>query len=114
MAFYFPSKERGEFFDSYGHPPDYYNNSFKNFLKHFYEWSFNDRKLQSGWTDVCGKYCIFYLSDRARGQSMKKIMHLFANNTEQNDSKVAWFVKTHFRVVPKQPNVGQCCKKLFQ
>ena len=33
VAFYFPSKGKGEFFDSYGHPPIYYNNSFKNFLK---------------------------------------------------------------------------------
>ena len=115
VAFYFPSKERGEFFDSYGHPPNYYNDSFKNFLDtHSHEWSFNNRKLQSGWSDVCGQYCIFYLSHRARGQSMKKIVQLFGNNTEQNDSKVAWFVKTHFRVMLNQLNGGQCCKKLFQ
>jgi hypothetical protein len=24
IAFYFPSEERGEFFDSYGHAPEYY------------------------------------------------------------------------------------------
>ena len=45
---------------------------------------------------------------------MNKIVQLFGNNTEQNDSKVEWYVKTDFRVVPKQSNVGQCCKKLFQ
>ena len=24
VAFYFPSREKGEFFDSYGHPPEHY------------------------------------------------------------------------------------------
>ena len=32
VAFYFVSKEEGEFFDSYGYPPDHYQNSFKDFL----------------------------------------------------------------------------------
>ena len=48
------------------------------------------------------------------GQSMKKIVQMFGDDTVFNDSKVAWFVKTHFRVVLKQSNVGQCCKKLIQ
>ena len=48
VAFYFSSTEKGEFFDSFGHSPDYYNNSFKSFLEtHSSEWSFNNRKLQS-------------------------------------------------------------------
>ena len=115
VAFYFPSKGKGEFFDSYGHPPDYYNSSFKNFLeRHSREWSFNNRKLQSVWSDVCGQYCIFYLIHRAPEKSMKKIVQLFGNDTVLNDSKVAWFVKTHFRVALKQPNDGQCCKRLIK
>ena len=35
VAFYFPSEEKGEFFDSYGHAPEYYRKSFGNFLKHY-------------------------------------------------------------------------------
>ena len=66
VAFYFPSEEKGEFFDSYGHAPEYYRKSFGDFLKSR-AWDFNRRKLQSAWSDVCGQYCIFYLSHRARG-----------------------------------------------
>ena len=114
IAFYFPTEQKGEFFDSYGHPPEYYRDSFGNFLK-LYEWEFNTHKLQSAWSDVCGQYCIFYLSHRARGHSMNKIVQLFDNDTLLNDAKVAQFVKSHFKV--KQPNVvglHQCSKKLIE
>ena len=117
MAFYFPSEEKGEFFDSYGHPPDFYNKLFKNFLEtHSYEWSFNNRKLQSAWSDVCGQYCIFYLSHRVRGESMRKIVQLFGKDTVLNDSKVAGFVKTHFKIKVNRSKNGfvQCCKKLIE
>ena len=43
LAFYFPSEGKGEFFDSYGHAPEYYRKSFGNFLK-TRTWDFNKRK----------------------------------------------------------------------
>ena len=58
VAFYFPSEQKGEFFDSYGQPPEQYRDSFGDFLEP-YEWQFNTRRLQSAWSDVCGQYCIF-------------------------------------------------------
>ncbi len=76
VAFYFPSEEQGEFFDSYGQPPNSYRKSFKNVLnKHSYDWKSNTHKLQSKWSNVCGQYCIFYLAHKARGFSMGKIIH---------------------------------------
>ena len=117
VAFYFTSEKRGEFFDSYGQPPDYYKMSFKRFLdKQSDEWDFNQRKLQSAWTDVCGQYCIFYLSHRARGLSMNKIVQLFSSNTMLNDKNVSQFVKTHFRIELKNVNVNlnQFSKLLIQ
>ena len=113
-AFYFPSEERGEFFDSYGHAPEYYRKSFGDFLKSRAS-DFNRRKLQSAWSDVCGQYCIFYLSHRARGQSMSNIVHLFNNDTILNDTKVSQFVKRHFKVLLKHSNVNlnQFSKKMF-
>ena len=81
VAFYFPTVRKGEFFDSYGHLPDFYRDSFGDFLdKHCNEWDFNKRKLQSIWSDVCGHYCVFYLSHRAQGHTMNKIVHMFNNN----------------------------------
>ena len=76
----------------------------------------NDRKLQSDWSDVCGQYCIFFLSHRAPGYSMNKIVQLFDDNTMLNDAKVSHFVKTHFRVSVKHPNLNfiQFSQKLVQ
>ena len=84
--------------------------------KHTDKWKYNKRKLQSIWSDVCGGYCILYLSHRARGYSMNKIVQLFDDNTMLNDVKVSHFVKTHFRVSANHPNVNiiQFSKNLVQ
>jgi hypothetical protein len=114
VAFYFPSEEKGELFDSYGNAPEYNRKSFGDFLKSS-EWDFNRRKLQSARSDVCGQYCIFYLSHRVRGQSMSNIVHLFNNDTVLNYTKVSQFVKRHFKVLLKHSNVNlnQFSKKMF-
>ena len=111
VSFYFPSREKGEFFDSYGHPPEHYG--FK--LYEIETW--NNRKLQSSWSHVCGQYSIFYLYHKSCGYSMSKIVNLFTGNTQLNDCKVACYVKKHFNVtIEKQPVCGliQCCKALFK
>ena len=108
---------KGCWFDSYGKSPKFYGTVFTDFLeKHCDEWDVNDRKLQSDWSDVCGQYCIFFLSHKARGYSMNKIVQLFGKDTVLNDSKVLWFVNTHFRVALNQPSIGfvQSCKKLIE
>ena len=113
VAFYFPSHEKGEFFDSYGYPPEYYGKSFK-----FYKLeTWNSRKIQSSWSEVCGQYCIFYLYHKSRGCSMNKIVNMFTDNTSLNDCNVACYVKKHFDVViENQPICGlkQCCKALLK
>ena len=104
----------GEFFDSYAADVPLV---FRDYLeKHTDIWIYNRRKLQSIWSDVCGDYCMFYLSHRARGHSMNKVVQLFNDNTMLNNAKVSHFVKTHFRVSVKHPNVNliQFSKKLFQ
>ena len=90
----------GQFFDSLGQPPSYFGGSFEHLLdKHSSEWDFNKRKLQSAWSDVCGQFCIFYLSHTERGHSMNK---RFSKDAMSNDVKVSQFVKNHFKVMPKQ------------
>ena len=52
----------GEFFDSNAADVPLV---FKDYLeKHTDIWIYNRRKLQSIWSDICGDYCIFYLSHR--------------------------------------------------
>ena len=108
---------QGSWFNSYGKPAEFYGAAFTDFLeKQCDQWDVNERKLQSDLSHVCGQYCIFFLSHKARGYSMNKIVQLFGNDTVLNDSKVLWFVKTHFRITLKQPHVTfvQCCKKLIE
>ena len=95
-----------------GKPPEYYHKSFKDYLDN-YEWDFNKRKLQSIWTDVCGQYCMFYLSHRARGHNLNKIVNMFDNDSAPNDNRVFKFVSNHFRVLSKVPGekINQSSKK---
>ena len=113
VAFYFPSRDKGEFFDSYGYPPEYYGEPFMGYNIE----TINSHKLQSSWSEVCGHYCIFYLYYRSRRYSMSKIVNMFSSNTTINDCKVSCYVKKHFNVViDNQPDCGlmQCCKPLFK
>ena len=81
------SRQNAEWLNSYEKPPEFYGFAFTEFLnKHCDQWDFNDCKLQSDLSDVCGQYCIFYLSHRARGYSITKIAQLFGNDTVLNDS----------------------------
>ena len=60
IGIFLTSPQNGEWFDSYGKPPEFYGPVFMEFMnKHCDEWEWNDRKLQSDWSDVCGHYCIF-------------------------------------------------------
>ena len=111
VSFYFPSRDKTEFFDSYGYPPEHYG-----FESYKIE-TWNKYKLQSSWSEVCGQYCIFYLYHKSRGYSMSKIVNLFTDNRRLNDCKVACYVKEHFNVtIDKQPICGlnQCCKPLLK
>ena len=93
LAFYFVSPQEGEFFDSYGHPPQFYNHRFVSFLnENVQEWTLNHKHLQSDFTAVCGQYCIFFLLHRAQGVSMNSIVNLFSSNRERNDHWVYHFV----------------------
>lgn len=97
VAFYFPSVQEGEFFDSYGHAPEFYSPHFTKFLnQHCQEWTFNNKTLQSTLTAVCGEYCVFYLAHRARGVSKSRVVNRFTLNTMTNDHQVYQFVMKLF------------------
>lgn len=77
----------GEYFDSYGESPPVKN--FVSFIKrNCTSWNFNRNELQSLNTDVCGDYCIWFLSERARGKSMQDIVSQFSNDCKNNDIMV--------------------------
>jgi hypothetical protein len=93
---------RGEYFDSYGLAPPL--EDFVRFLDRNTTsssgrggWTYNTQELQSLDTEVCGHYCIWFLSERARGRSMQDIVRQFSNSdTQRNDVMVRRQVESRF------------------
>lgn len=116
VAFYFADEVHGEFFDSYGMSPDFYNEKFEQFVKtNSSTWTFNDKKLQSLDSQVCGQYCLYYLLLRCRGITKSKIIEQFSDNVKRNDRYVVAFICKHFNNVLKMKtcNPKQSCKALL-
>lgn len=81
---------RGEYFDSFGRPPD---NRFEQYMnEHCTYWTFNKKQLQSLVSSFCGNYCCFYCVFRSRGVNMTRIVSQFTRDTAFNDSIVHAFV----------------------
>ncbi|KAJ8049271.1 hypothetical protein HOLleu_01951 [Holothuria leucospilota] len=93
----FISKEgHGEYFDSYGLPPSTVSaiSTFMNrvCIQHCY----NEKTLQSLFSDVCGHYVIFYLLHKNRGCKMETIKSWFSSKPDVNDRMVYEFISKYF------------------
>jgi hypothetical protein len=106
LAMYFPSKETGEFFDSYGQRPEFYHKSFEQYLNNDADsWTYNHRCLQSITSSTCGQFCLYFIMNRNRGKSLPRIVNSFSRNTMLNDHRVSYFVQRFFNFVkPKKTN----------
>jgi hypothetical protein len=100
----------GEYFDSYGLPP--MDNNFINFLNNnCRKWKFNRLELQAFNSTVCGHYCIWFLSEKARG---KNAWRQFKNEKgRENDKLVVKRVRDRFGNLDLYKNISdddcQCC-----
>ena len=91
IAIYVDEYGRGEYFDSFGRPPNEHFASYMN--KHCgLSWTFNKRQLQSIISSFCGHYCCFYCMYRSRNVDLNAIVKHFTNDTSFNDSIVHAFV----------------------
>lgn len=96
LAIYLTADGRGEFFDSYGHPPTspLFPKPILRFLrKNVRETVFQTRQLQASDSVVCGYHCIFFLQLRSKGLSFEQIQELYSDDLAQNDLMVEQFVK---------------------
>ena len=50
--------------------------------------TYNNRKIQSTTSDLCGEYCILYLMCRCGGYSLQNYLECFSHDTEVNDEIV--------------------------
>jgi hypothetical protein len=83
----------GIYFDSYGQPP-YNLEEVGMILDSCVDWYFNDVKLQSPFSSVCGPYTIFFLTHYARGYSLKHISHLLnEGDLHANDAFIFNYIK---------------------
>lgn len=104
VAFYLDGEEesRGiiEFFDSYGQPPHLY--FYQEFLRrNARRYLYNEHRLQSDNTLVCGRYCLVYLYLRTHqdGMNMTDFVQLFDfSSTAHNDALIKrLFVKMYHK-----------------
>ena len=84
IAIYFANRENVEYFDSSGNLPKIrsiveFMNKNANILY------YNSIKLQSDFSVTCGGYCIYFLTSRLSGRTMKSILMDFNKNTYLND-----------------------------
>jgi len=101
VAFYITSPTKLEFFDSYGHAPEYFEGPLAKFSSKFQHVTFNSVPLQSSKTAVCGQYCVYYLLCKCRHQTLNDIVSSFANRNIGNDVRVYNYVSKRFHVRPK-------------
>ena len=88
MAVYHKGRQC-EFFDSYAEPLSRYKPPLTAFVnRHGGLGATLRRPLQSDETSVCGHYCIFYLSSRVRGGSLRDVAREFPGPLRVNDRKV--------------------------
>ena len=94
LAMFFSRDRQGEFFDSFGHPPDYYGEQLLYFIsRNSHSWIYNNYILQAPLSYLCGYYCLFYLIHRSCGIPMSTINHMFSLDRYENDFIVREFVK---------------------
>ena len=97
VAFYFPSNQMPEYFDSNGFPP--MNFRFLDFLgyqKHFF---FSNLALQSSESFYCGFFCIYYLCERMKGKDPISVINAFDQlNKKNNDFFLENYIRKTFRV----------------
>ena len=74
VAVYFDKSGKCSYFDSYGLQP--FVNSIETFLaKNDYQ--FNKLQIQGNDSNVCGHYCILFLTRCARGHTMERVVNEF-------------------------------------
>lgn len=115
LALYYPNSSSTEFFDSYALPPSLYNIP-SSALTPISKLEQNQNQIQSENSNVCGQYCIYYLSYRALGFPLPLITSNFSCCAfEFNDNLVATYVHSFSRSpiplhIPKS-HPSPCCPR---
>ena len=116
-SFYFDQSGKGDFFDSYGHGPDYYNKQFTRFLQRHSKngLDVNKGRLQGDFSQTCGLYCLWFLHQRFQRISMNDTVHAFSKDQfPLNDLFVYQLFSRSFPYFIKDECFfNQTCKSFF-
>lgn len=97
VAIFISASGEGEFFDSYGFPP---NTTFSSFLDiNCDSWVRTNVSLQSPFTTVCGQFCVYFIHERSCGRNISSILQTLKNS--DSDKLVNSFVNNHFSGIEK-------------
>lgn len=96
VAFYLPEFVQGvEYFDCLGNAPN--NHYFARFIaRNGGLIEFNDRPIQSIFSDVCGEFCCVYAFSHSRGMPFRRFISIFGRNRIHNDTLVLDLFNRHF------------------
>lgn len=98
VAFYLNGKGVIEYFDSYGQPP--YLPFYQGFLRrNARRYLYNEHRLQSDTSQVCGHYCLVYLYCRSHyGLKMMDFLQMFDDTlTSHNDALIKKLFTSMYR-----------------
>ena len=92
VAVYVNKSCDGLYFDSFEIPP-VIPDHIKRLRKNCKSFRWNTVQLQSDTSDVCGQYCIMFLSYMCKGLGFEKFLDNFSKNLEKNDDIVRSFIQ---------------------
>lgn len=91
VAIYIDEFGDGEYYDSFGLPPQH--KEIVEFLDRncFNRWSYNNQIIQemSPESLTCGNYCVLIIDLRSRGISFCNLLRMFTDNRKSNDQTVS-------------------------
>jgi hypothetical protein len=106
VAIYIDTNKRGEYFDSYGRPPEIL--ALIRFLNANSKcWEHNEKRVQGVFSSVCGHYSIYFILQRSSGTPMHSILDKFSSEDfEENDELVTEWLNENFELDTETYNVA--------
>lgn len=88
VAIYITKNGHAEYFDSFGFAP--MKKNILLFLRNNSKtYKFNPVKIQSLFSNQCGKFCAVYLYYKSKGKSLKYVLSFFNKNYNENEIKIS-------------------------
>lgn len=110
VAIFVTSSSTGFFFDSYGNHPAFYAEEFEDFfIRNGLKLHYNNTRLQSYNSNVCGHYVCLHLLFQCRNLPIEQMLRMFSEHYTNNDVFVHDFIHNAFSCCLNHDENGQQC-----